>query len=835
MPTSTTSSTPIAASSMPGLVDPRAITTAASARAALATLASHSSALEDRFSELLEESIEKRETATEVLKSLTTQVNLIREEAGVLDARLDVAASEARTISEAVRRLDEMRDRVQIAKRWADRTADLKASLLSLGAAMEQQDWDAATQHAIRAMTIEPEILHSAFAAATVPSSEYPDPPPMTLISMRTGLLDLYSRRFRAAVEAKDTVEATRFFKMFPLIGWRSEGLAVYSDFAKALVRERGKAITDALAATHNSSSLHFHAGLLTTLFEHLALLIDQHQPLVDRNYGPGNFLRGVMPSLQEECDRLGKRIWDSWWDERLVLRKLDSAKSCTFSYISSLGSNIKGSRSGAINPVAKAAGGFSIPGRSATPVGGASAAAGRDTSTYEPEGPDARETDRVLTEIASMATKWGTYRRFLVGRFDHTMLAEPSTRDESGLDEGGSDDETEKAVRLAEDQANRMQDSITATGISDASALGQQVAAGLSKAYVTLEMWYLRSSIERAHRLDTPDLAARPYTASVLDDVFYVLRAVLARSISTSSIASLSAIARAVRWIVDEEYIQVLVRRMEGVWRSASSSMAVDGPRKEAATREMKTTFIVYLNVLSVSADYTNRILTDLTTEQLLSQSFDERQIEEAASIVQGLSGLVARMRSAVRTELDQLFNQLTKPRLKAILLEAYQDVSYMLDDDAHAEAEYSDPVRRRFLKGWEIVLSGYKTLFDESNWEAYFVLTLDALVRPWEKMAMGMRYTELGALRFDKDVRTITTYLSTQTRTSSVREKFTRLQQISYVLNLDESEVFADAKDPNADAQGKDLYEDAAAAGMAWRLSAEEVRNVRALRVAG
>jgi hypothetical protein len=157
------------------------------------------------------------------------------------------------------------------------------------------------------------------------PSAELPLAPPQTLLSLRESLLEVFSRRFRLATEAKDSAEATRYFKMFPLVGWRNEGLSVYSEFARAMVRERGRVIVDALVGG-SSTSTHHHASLLTSLFEHLALLIDQHQPLVDRNYGPGGFALGVMPGLQEECDRLGRRVWDAWWDERLVPRKVSRA-----------------------------------------------------------------------------------------------------------------------------------------------------------------------------------------------------------------------------------------------------------------------------------------------------------------------------------------------------------------------------------------------------------------------------------------------------------------------------------------------------------------------------
>lgn len=67
-----------------------------------------------------------------------------------------------------------------------------------------------------------------------------------------------------------------------------------------------------------------------------------------------------------------------------------------------------------------------------------------------------------------------------------------------------------------------------------------------------------------------------------------------------------------------------------------------------------------------------------------------------------------------------------------------------------------------------------------------------------------MGMRFTEvsetlastgndslllslLGAIRFDRDVRAIANYLSSQTSFGGARDKFVRLQQIGTVLNMD------------------------------------------------
>lgn len=109
-------------------------------------------------------------------------------------------------------------------------------------------------------------------------------------------------------------------------------------------------------------------------------------------------------------------------------------------------------------------------------------------------------------------------------------------------------------------------------------------------------------------------------------------------------------------------------------------------------------------------------------------------------------------------------------------------------------------------------------------------------------------MRFTELGTLRFDKDWRSIVKHLSSTYVSSSsarggseVRDKFARLQQIAYVLSLDEDDEEETQHLPGMGGSGKEeevqtgqeIYEEGAKSGFSWRLSASEVRTVRGLRV--
>jgi len=163
-------------------------------------------------------------------------------------------------------------------------------------------------------------------------------------------------------------------------------------------------------------------------------------------------------------------------------------------------------------------------------------------------------------------------------------------------------------------------------------------------------------------------------------------------------------------------------------------------------------------------------------------------------------------------------LFNQLMRPKLRTLIPDVYKDVSYVLDDEEYSAAEYQDVVRKRFIKSWESLTDGYKDIFTEGNYRLIFGLALDVLLRPWERFIMSLKFSELGAIRFDRDLRSVTTYLSSQTAFGDVREKFTRLQQISTLLNLDSEE---------------DVDEFYGGSGITWVLSSQDARAVASLKL--
>ncbi|KAG9318364.1 hypothetical protein JVU11DRAFT_454 [Chiua virens] len=121
----------------------------------------------------------------------------------------------------------------------------LKSSLSQLQSCIEHQDWESATRHCARAMSLPFEVISGAFAETSVA-----DGPPSQLQRTTSHLrrhfrlqgnncYQFFLKQFAQAARARDAAATSRYFKLFPAIGWEAEGLEAYASFVVDLVRVR--------------------------------------------------------------------------------------------------------------------------------------------------------------------------------------------------------------------------------------------------------------------------------------------------------------------------------------------------------------------------------------------------------------------------------------------------------------------------------------------------------------------------------------------------------------------------------------------------------------------
>ncbi|KAF9533336.1 COG4 transport protein-domain-containing protein [Crepidotus variabilis] len=718
--------------------DPRALTTLPEILSCLSSFQAEESELSKSLSELLKDR-DPIASSLHRLHSLVPQLELLLSDAKGLKKRVTNTAKTADRIGQKVKSLDEEMGRVREASDRVAQVMELKASLVALQTAIENQEWEAATTHCARAMALPTEVVSGPFSETVVPTSDNHLPPSQTLLSARDILLSILRQNFEDASRAKDSSATTRFFKLFPSIGWEKEGLEAYSTFVVELVQRRTPPTTKA-------SSPLYYISSLTSLFEGIAMIVDQHQPVVEKYYGQGK-MQSVVFRLLEECDRVTKTLKDTWEEDRAVQRKLTE-----------------------------------------TVMKASSSAQTRRSASMDESPVDLRDIDKILSELAGMIGRWHLFKRFLAD-----------------------------ALKDENDNQKITQD----IHFTDSSIVVHTSSHILFKNltmdyYIPLEMWYLTTTIEKAHKMSTSDMLQTPITSTTPDDVFYILKSIFSRILSTGSLAGLNHILPKIREVFDHDFVGAIRRKMDDVYRNSGSLNAHSRP--DRVEKDNRNAFIVQLNDLDISTSHLERLVRDVADSPSISQHFLEDQQPIVRDQILSLGNLTLRLKSSLRSGVEQLFNQLVRPKMRTFISDMYKDTSYVLDEDGYATADYQDLTRKRFIRGWEALIDGYKDNLCDSNFRIFTSLVLDVLLKPWEKYIMGLKYTELGGVRFDRDLRAITAYLTSQSTFGDVRDKFQRLQQISTLLNLD------------ADEDVDEFYN---SSGISWRVGPHEARAIASLKI--
>jgi hypothetical protein len=326
-----------------------------------------------------------------------TQVATTRS---ISNGMLSDAASTAKRISSAVKRLDLEQSRVKATLEVVEQVTELKACVLGVTGSMgAPQDWETAAVYLSRASKIPKDIINGQFAEETVPTAEVPDPPSVTLEAAAESLCGLFVREFEKAAKEGDGTKVTRFFKLFPLIGKSDVGLDIYGRYVCQGVASRARTNLHAGTGGGQRKDSFFYANALTKLFEHIAQIVEGHGGLVERHYGTGKMVK-VVERLQKEADVQGGIILDTWADERYIDRKLTDIKSYAFSFL--VQSFLSAQRTTAGVPASN------------PPAHRDGAGGGRAS---EDEGVDMKEVDGLLSEAGIMLGRWSLYSRFLASK----------------------------------------------------------------------------------------------------------------------------------------------------------------------------------------------------------------------------------------------------------------------------------------------------------------------------------------------------------------------------------------------------------------------------------
>jgi conserved oligomeric Golgi complex subunit 4 len=780
-------------------------------RASLAALHTREAAITSQLKNLLssQADLSRELSRLDILRAnLGSQVIATRS---ISNGMLSSAADTAGRLSNRVKELDLEKDRVQQTLQVVEQVAELKACVHGVVGSMgAPQDWEAAAGYIARASKVPEAIIRGGFAASIVPSVEVPDAPWVTLENAKESLCGLFLREFEKAAKEGDGTKVTRFFKLFPLIGRGDTGLDVYGRYVCQGVAGTARQTLKEVPGGQGRKDGFFYANALTKLFEHIAQIVEGHGGLVERHYGAGQMVK-VIERLQMEADVQGGIILDSWSDERGVDRRLTDVKSYPFSFLVQT-----------FVPPSK--------GLAGTPRMNSPALGGGNNRNSEDEGVDMKEVDELLREIAVMLGRWALYSRFLAGKCRVSLS-------------GGASRIGQHKTNMIQNPAAAEDNELSLPDLLTNSNLGKKVSGKLSTPYSVMSTFFFRRSVEKAFQLDEspsglslsqskPIDGNPPYIISAVDDVMYIVSAVIERCISTSQRDVVASVIPTVSRVLSADFIGVIQRRMQHDCYPQAAIQGAPPPEDKIVA------FIVLINSLDVAIEYLDRIITSrlgISTDSNgtagpnpLAASFPfEHDADVIVASLKGLNSSISLKASELLNEgVAHLFSNVMDKRLKLVTQETFRDADYSLTEDELAEIarqndedeeDMLDHVQRQFERRWLALVKPierimaprpFATLMTRMAKELAMVLER----RVWRYAGKANAY---GAIRMERDFSGIISIVAKGNY--SVRDLFNRVSQILMVVNIEDDEW------EELMAEGDDSIE--------WVLNEDERRKARNL----
>eukprot|EP00095_Tigriopus_kingsejongensis_P011780 maker-scaffold119_size336447-snap-gene-1.16 protein:Tk11780 transcript:maker-scaffold119_size336447-snap-gene-1.16-mRNA-1 annotation:"conserved oligomeric golgi complex subunit 4" len=714
---------------------------------------------EERVNDELADWLSRHALIESQLRHLATalpRLQTVQQQADQLSTVIATTAQLAEGVSSKVKQLDLAKSRVAECQQRVNDLIDLKLCSDGVQSALQEEDYEQAAAHLHRFLAMDEALLKLTAAEMQddgdgVETSNL-EAAWQTLHRAEKTVAEVVSQKFDEAVKAEDLASIERFFKIFPLINLHDVGLEKFTYYLREKLAWAGHGnLKQAMDTTPTDPRTQvIFADTLTLLFEGIARTVEIHQPLIETFYGPGRLLK-VLTVFQEDCDKQAEKILAAFAHKRDL--KAKSARIREALYKSSSSSN--------------------------------------------PDKIQAKELDHVLSEMVLLQSRSEMYYKFVRKRV--TTDVEVSTSDED----------------IKKDKLAAMEKLIANSGLCHSMQV-------LLSDYILLEDYFMSQNIQKA--MSSPEVGLSSLSGELvspmLDDVFFLVKKCVQRAISGQNVDGVCAVVNNACGILEQDFCGLLQGQlrtgipsgyMDQAYNVIQSSLQ-QGKLQAGDAEKQRLVFLMALNNTDCARDYISRLSRSLSVD--ISNMVVNRSQHEKDKVDNCLSGLLAasdKLKSVLELGLQQLRQTVVKPRIKP-WVETF--VSHEIDEETFSEFEANDPFIQAFILNLDSLLGSFKKSLVANNYDELVSILTAEVTNQLEKAVLKAKFSRLGGLLLDREVRSLVSFLTSVT-TWSMRDRFARLSQTATVLNLESVSEMTDVWDSS------------------WKLAPAEIRQVLALRV--
>lgn len=700
-----------------------------------------------------------------------SSLSLIANDSKKLDDQITHTAKLAESVSAKVRRLDLARSRASECQQRVHDLIDLQLCSQGVIAAIKEEDFEKCAGHIGRFLSMDQNLLQRTADDVQGSVTSVSDAV-KTLEGATENVRELIFKKFDEAVKRDDLASIERFFKIFPLVGRHSDGIIKFSNYiCSKLAAKSQKELRNSLDIAKAEKRLPVaFADTLTTLMENFARVVEVNQPIIDACYGPG-YLMAMIEILQKECDSEVKNLVVEFNKNRQISRKITQ-----------------------INESQRASSGVNsqVAGHYRKPSGSGS------IDKLNP-----KDIDAIIVEITVMHSRAELYFRFMKRR----ILADIEASSSEKEDINKKVDKFEQMMKQS-DLSRQMQE--------------------LLGTYLLFEKYFMEESVLKAIALDS--FEAGQQCSSMVDDVFFIIRKSIRRSLTTQSINGTCAVINNAASCLDGDFVNALKGPLKSGYPSgyidlaqaynAIQSSLQQGKLQSTDSEKARMNFLIQLNNADISTEYIETLWKAM--EQEINGAFPamtpvERQIIE--SCISELKAVRDSLKAVVDFGLQQLRSSAIKPRLNP-WVDQFLSYNHHLTEEELASYEAGETFVQFLIVQIDGLLNSFKNVLSARNYDALVSILASEVTVRLERAIKKSTFNRLGGLVLDQEVRALGSYLTGAT-SWSVRDKMTRLSQIATILNLEKISELTDYWNPGSDG---DMT--------SWRITPNEVRTILTLR---
>lgn len=213
-------------------------------------------------------------------------------------------------------------------------------------------------------------------------------------------------------------------------------------------------------------------------------------------------------------------------------------------------------------------------------------------------------------TESTESTNPLVEHRQLDANLYELSLISQRSVLFNSFMNERASDemdilesDETEKEMVMKGKDSRYYGNN----GLLLSSGLTKRVRE-LMNSYLVIDEYLLKKSMDKAMKLDDYDPSAG-HTSTCVDDVFFIIKTVIKRCISTYEPEVVASTVKMTLKTLEIAYLNQFQLKMSTVFTAYDTT----GRNAERAIELAKVNYMVILNNLNVSADYTHRLAKEV------------------------------------------------------------------------------------------------------------------------------------------------------------------------------------------------------------------------------